>query len=224
VDETVTLPIDLLRFVDERIARATPGPVTQFGTVVSVASLDFAERDAMVVRDDAQVATPARVAAGVVALPGDRCIVTRVGTVWVLTEVFTRRWQSETGNRWTGVSGNTTSSSEQDVPGSPSFTFVKRFDDTQVRCDFAGTSFVTVAATTQVMFSLDFSGTHSVDVAEYYFNATSDHRTVAGIAFAPLIEAGVWTVTVQWRRMSGTGTVSQNSDDFVSAACREIEP
>lgn len=105
--------------------------------------------------------------------------------------------------------------------------FVKRFESTRVRVDAAVGSFVTTNPNTKPRFGFDFinmSGGASVrvDMMEQTINPVSTHTTIAGHALFSGIGAGTYDVQLLWLRVSGTGTLNINADDWVSFTVEEV--
>lgn len=105
--------------------------------------------------------------------------------------------------------------------------FVKRFTSTRVRVDAAVGSFITVNPATKPRFGLDFtnqSGGTSVrvDLMEQVINPVSTHTTIAAHQLYGNIGAGTYSVQLLWLRVSGTGTLNINSDDWVSFIVAEV--
>jgi len=67
---------------------------------------------------------------------------------------------------------------------------------------------------------------NSVDylVAHLYFNPTATHLPVSGVSIIGygVLAAGTYTVTPRWKRLSGTGTMTVDTNDMFMFTLKEI--
>lgn len=114
----------------------------------------------------------------------------------------------------------TTSSTYGTLAAVSSFSWTKRFTATRVEAFIAADWYVTAEA--QASFALLINGT-DYEVFQADLNATNVYFPSSGFAeiAGGLIPAGVHTVQVRWKRVSGSGTVT--SGKWLSARVREID-
>jgi len=126
---------------------------------------------------------------------------------------------------WNAASatGTTTSASNVNLPGNPQVTLQKEGTAAQTRLQvgMAVGSFSTVGGTA-VRFAVSATGVGDTDIRGFFHNAANTHADSAGVAFIAGVGAGTITVTGRWRRISGTGTLSVNADDWVSIWVKEV--
>lgn len=136
------------------------------------------------------------------------------GSAWLPLEA-----NSDTVNGASG-GGNTTSATYVDMPsGSALSGFTKLAAGTQLHIAMALTGFATVGSTVS-RFAVNISGT-DYDVTQLFFNNV-EHLPVSGFRKVPAgIAAGVYTIQGRWRRVSGTGTLTTNVDDWFSMTVEE---
>lgn len=214
---------DVVTLIDQRIA-AAQRTERAVGTVVTV---DSSLLRATVTFDGSALAVPVRVAGGVSVVAGDRVTLDRYGSDWVVTACFAVRWPACEGLNGASGSGTTTSGVWVRMPGDPEFAFVKRWADTRVEATVATSAYVAGSAATRMTAGVRFvpaAGGASTDahVVQYYFNATLDHRAFSGTQLVSGLAAGVYTVQLVWARVGGSGTLTQDTGDWLSAVCREV--
>lgn len=107
------------------------------------------------------------------------------------------------------------------------FDFLKRFNSTRVRVDLDVSCF-TSAVTTKAQFGIDFINTAATppsprrDLVAMLINTANEHTTLGCHVAFPGFSAALYTVQLLWLRVSGAGTLTINSDDWVSLLVTEI--
>lgn len=117
--------------------------------------------------------------------------------------------------------GTTTSSSYANMPATSSVNITKASASTRLRIEFAVTTFVTVASTI-VQFGVSVNGT-DYDISRLFFNPASTHESCpTGVVYISGLAASVWTVQARWKRISGTGTVTTDANDWITLDAQEV--
>lgn len=215
---------DMLRVIDERIA-SRRDRVTAVGTVASrsavstVTALD-------VTFDGSSLAVPVKQFGGVKARAGDRVGLVKFGSEWVVVGSFTAFIQEDVGLQAPATIGSTTSATYTATAGNESFQFVKAWDDTLVKLRVDVGAYLTTTTGTTMQLGLSFAelGT-TYDVALFVFNSLVVHGIVSGVhPGVSGIPAGNYTVGLRWKRPAGTGTLNQDTNDWVSIGASEVGP
>jgi hypothetical protein len=207
----------LIQAIDERVRRAVPRTSDQ-GTVQSVQGDAFR---AMVVMDGSSVAMPVKILGDVHCAVGDRVVLDRYGSDWVITGCFATRPLGYGSVNESAGSGNTSSGTMAALPSGSSFSFSKRWDWTPVRLSVL-TSCFSSAATTRVAFGIDIDGAVYL-LAKQWFQTSLTRSAVGGFRTVDTIPSGDYVATVMWRLDAGAGPVQQFvDDDWVSAEAIEI--
>jgi hypothetical protein len=119
------------------------------------------------------------------------------------------------------VSDTTTSISFVDLAGGITISnFVKMRSDTAIEVDMR-VSMTTTVANTRVGVAARIDGVDT-QVTALTINPINTHTFVTGKENVLGISAGVYTIQGRWRRAAGTGTLTRNSDDWVTMAAREV--
>lgn len=118
-------------------------------------------------------------------------------------------------------SSTTTSSSFADTATGSSVSFTKVDGASRIRVDFHATCYVT-AFSGVVEFAVRINGTDYA-VVKMNVQTTSVHKQLSGVAVISSIGAGTYTVQGRWRRVSGSGTVTVDANDWLSFAVAEIQ-
>lgn len=118
------------------------------------------------------------------------------------------------------AAGTTTSATFVDMPGPPAVTITKAYSDTRLLIALHATSFSTVLGTV-ARFGVSIAGTDS-DIAGLTHNLASTHLQVSGAGVFAAAGAGTVTVTGRWRRVSGTGVLTMDANDWVSITVQEV--
>ena len=211
-----------LEVIDDRIRRGLT-KTDEVGTVVSV---ETTRLRAMVVFDTASNATPVKVAGHVHPMVEDRVILNRYMADWYIMGVTNRIDGPNFGNyNGIGAAGTIASATPANLPGSPTFEFTKRWDNTPTLLFLSFSAYVTTSLGS-ITGHLSFAGTiyKIFDHEPAALNVRLDHahtRKIPDAASPTPIPAGVYTVNLMWSRQNGTGTVTGNDDDWVSAFALE---
>lgn len=120
-----------------------------------------------------------------------------------------------------GVVNSTTSATYANVTGITA-AFTKRSGASLLRIDLNASLFLTTNPNTRAEFAV-VVGLSTLTVAGMLINPVSTHTTISGGGFYAGIPAGTYNpVQLQWLRSSGTGTLSMNTDDWVSMMIAEV--
>lgn len=226
-----------LDLIDQRI-RSSMVKDFAAGTVTS-RSLTSTDNRCMVTLDGGTVAVPAKMLGDVYAFEGDRVVLQFYGTVeinkdgspemhgdWVVAGTFARRFTpSEAGAESSGGAGGTTvSSTFAPVPNFPGFTFTKQWDDTRIRTTAHIGSWASVATDSYAQFAIDFDGTFQQEICGTTHNTINEHRIASGLRWRSGLAAGTYTVSVLWKRLTGTATITLDSNDNISVMVTEVSP
>lgn len=119
------------------------------------------------------------------------------------------------------VGGNTTSATYVNMPGPVTITLPKSYVDTRVRVDVHVSLFSTVG-TTAARVAVGFNSLADGDVVNFFFNTANVHTQISGTAIFPFAFAGSLPLTLRWRRVLGTGTITQDTNDWISFTAQEV--
>jgi len=218
----------LLRTIELVVSQRTPKG-TDVGTVVSVQTTNMR---CMVIFDGATVATPVKVASSTHCQADDRVGLTRYGSDWYVTDILNRvGGPNGAGVSQAGQSGTTTSTTATNLPGNPSFTWSKRWDLTpMLLC--TSLSLYSTGVISAWGAALGFTGSGAVQTVYTVWTVEGGAlNTRLGYSFQRIIPDPVstsplpaddYTVNVMWFRAAGTGTLNQNTSDYVSASVLEL--
>lgn len=203
IDQRVRLHMARDRATGTCVARATTGPS---------ADVQF---------DGSTVAMPVKVLGSVFLTPGDRCVLDKYGSEWVVTGSFSALGFGETSQLGapSGTSGSLSSSTFVDLQEIPALLFTKAYDNTYVRMAMLGMCKAETSSAT-MYFGLRWTPMESNgytaadytmgyvqhDTAEVHRAGYASYRSIA-------IPAGNYTVQARWRRQSGTGTLKVDGAD-----------
>jgi hypothetical protein len=213
----MTYNADQIRLIDARIA-AYERVDKASGTLVS---RDTSGPGATVAFDGSQVAMPCRVSADVLTQPGDRVVLQKYGSDWVVVGSFGFPALGSTHEVEFATAGTTTSSSYSDMSVVVTPSFVKYYDATQVRLAMIGSCYST-ATSTSVRYGIRFNGVDYHMGYTAFSIANNRIPSVAGWQRVDGIPAGEYTLTARWRRNSGTGTLTTSTDDLICMEADEI--
>jgi hypothetical protein len=210
---------DQIRLIDERIALAR----RQDRATGTVVSRDTIGPGATVIFDGSTVAMPVRVAGGVGATDGDRVLLTRHGSDWIVTESFSAFSLGEANKALDNLgaaTGALTSATFVDLAEFGGLPFAKTYDLTFVRMQVQAQAFVTGAAA-KVFFALRFTPVaggigftpSDVPMGGININQLNTHVSYTTPRRNTGIPAGTYTVTLRWRRVSGTGQIFADTND-----------
>lgn len=111
------------------------------------------------------------------------------------------------------VNDSTTSATYVSLTDSSSVSIVKNRSDTQLSVDLRVSCFLTGATNSKPSFAVQVNST-DYEIVASLINPVSTHEFMAGLRLISGIPAGTYTVQARWLRVSGTGTLNRNSDDW----------
>ncbi len=122
--------------------------------------------------------------------------------------------------------GDSTASASFSELGNAQQTFVKRFQNTRLRVDFAASCFTT-AVNTAVEFGLQLlinsSGGGLVSTGPaMLINNANEHLMMTNFSFLSGVSAGTYSIRPLWRRTSGAGTLTTDANDWLTYAVQEV--
>jgi hypothetical protein len=223
---------ELINLIDQRI-RAATSRERYSGTIVSRATTGNA---AMVVFDGSTVAMPVKVAGGVFARAGDRCMLTLYGSDWVVTNSWAAVALGEATNSVliSGPSGTLTSATFVDINEFDPMLFTKAYDQTYVRLGLQAACFCNVSGGTSVRWGVrvtpvDTSSAFSAQdfaCGYIYFNQTGVHLQSSGFTrVVSLAEGGMpagdYMLSLRWLRWGGAGNLQFDSGDVFTLEADE---
>jgi hypothetical protein len=213
----------MIAVIDQRI-KANQRQLSAWGTVAQIDG----DSDAQVVLDSTEIAIPAKMSGSVWCYEGDRVGLLLIEKHWTIVATTVRRWPATAGaSNFQTAGGTTTSSSYGDTPIVTADTFVKRWDGSTVLAWLTGGAAAN-AVPTQVEWALEFvspdTGTFVYPMAYFNFNVANVHAQTADVEPLASLPASTYTVTAQWRRVSGTGTLTSDQNDVVAFAVMEAAP
>lgn len=215
---------DTIELVDQRI-RLAQRKTSANGTIVT---RDTTGPGCTVMHDGATVPTPAKCLGSVFANVGDRCVLDLYGSDWLVTGSFSALAFGEGNRALDGLPSAATpitSASFLDLPEFGSFSFNKAYDNTFVRVGLTASCFSSVA-TTRVVWAVrvvqtvgaSAFGPTDWNMGGFMINTVNVHTSFTkfkrflGLADGG-IPAGTYTISLRWRRSSGTGTLSADTND-----------
>lgn len=212
---------DLIRLIDQRIQSAQQKTEAR-GTCVS---RDTTGPGADVLFDGSTVAMPVKVLGGVFLQPGNRCVLDKYGSDWVVTGSWSALGLGEASQVGTGPVGGTgglTSGTFVDLTELAVKRFDKVYDATYVRMG-VGAACVSSASSTAVRFALRFTpldpggGYTATDynATFIYFNVTGTHLSAYSASRITGMPAGSYNVQLRWRRSSGAGSLTADQNDVL---------
>jgi hypothetical protein len=222
------LDTDMVALIDQRIRAAGERTKAQ-GTCVT---RDTTGPGGTVLFDGSTVAMPVKVLGNVFVQPGDRCVLDKYQTTWVVTGSFSAFGLGEASKVGNGPSTPTsalTSSTYVDLNEIGPLTFDKVYDNTMVQMTLS----ITMRSTTsgQVFSSrlglrftpLEGQNYTATDLVMNFirFEDTSQRLGNTYTARVTDIPAGAYSVQVRWRRVSSTGTGVVDSGDVYSIMLNE---
>lgn len=122
------------------------------------------------------------------------------------------------------ISGTATSTTWQTITNWASQSVWKLHSDTIFVASLHVTCWINGSVPTTAGFGLSINGVDNL-VARGRFITASSHRQVTGLA-VPIhdVPAGQYTVNARMCRLSGSGTVTIDSNDYGSWSLREVYP
>jgi len=117
--------------------------------------------------------------------------------------------------------GNTTSVTYVDLPGSPSVNFTKRYSaaSTSIEVELAIGSYASAAG-----IGLDFGVLiNGVDttVTHFFHNPGNEHQMAVGAEDITGLADGTYTIKPRWRSSAG-GQINQDNNDWISLRAHEV--
>jgi hypothetical protein len=212
----------LLDTIDARVAKALAGmPDLHPATMTA---RDTSGSGGQVTFFGSGLSVAVKVPATVHAFPGDAVGVARFGpSDWIVVYSFGRWGESVSSVRVDLATGSRGVNSFADMPGSPSFTFRKRYDATRVHVTLATGMFANAAAESDFSAQFDDGAGTVADHQLFTVHLSSAaHQYGAGGDILSGLPAALYTVTARWR--TNTGTMSCNSADSLFMTAREIGP
>lgn len=159
---------------------------------------------------------------------GDRVFLLPVGTTYLIAgavDAGAGNFLSRSGIphsvnlNGANAGATTTSATYVDMTG-VLVTITKKRADTVLRISGCFDSYVTVAST-ETRFGVRVNAV-DYDLKNLFFNPASQHLPSGGAEIIiPGLAAGSYTVQGRWRRVSGTGTLTRNGNDWYSLTAIE---
>jgi hypothetical protein len=214
-----------LELIDQRV-KAGLRTVTKMGTVQARDTLGA--RTMVALDGSSGVAQPVKCFSNVIVQEGDRVGLVKFESDWVIVGNYTLRTLGSAN--WTQEftsGGTTTSATYVDQPTSPTANLVKARDTTQLRVRIAMSLYVT-AQPTVVRAGIRLTNTEAAvdfdqDVIRMCLNAANSHQGYAGtITTSASLPGGNYSATARWLRVSGSGTVTVDSNDQISIEVEEV--
>lgn len=224
----MSIDADMITLIDQRI-RAQQQMTRAIGSCVN---RDTTGPGAQVLFDGSTVAMPVKVLGHVFLAPGNRCVLDRYGSDWVVTGSWSALGLGE-ARRVTlasGTSGAMTSASFIDLTEFGTFTFTKIYDNTMIRCGMEVGGFCTGSGSTGARYGLRLAPTDagsSYTATDYncttlYWNSTNVHLQNYSTLAVLSVPAGTYTVTMRWRRNAGSGSIFVDTADQLGIELDEM--
>lgn len=119
------------------------------------------------------------------------------------------------------TAGSTASATYVDMTAPNSFTLVKLNGNTAVKVELHMTCYSSIANTT-IRFGVQINGV-DYDICQLLFNTANQHSQVSGVRRITGIPAGTYAVKGRIRVVSGTGTITITTDDWLSLYGEEVQ-
>ncbi len=217
----MALDAEMIRLIDQRI-RAERQAVRAVGTCVDRATTG---PGANVIFDGSTVAMPVKVPGNVFLQPGNRCLLDKYGSDWVVTESWSGFGLGEaSANRFgTTTTGPVSSASFVDYTDFEVIRFDKAYDNTYVRIGLQASCFSSTAGA-GVRFGVRLTAVESgtgytstdYPLTWIYCGQTNVH-VPNYFAYRPTgIPAGSYNVQMRWRRANGATGCQTDSNDQIS--------
>lgn len=206
-----------VKVAEETAAKTTPaGPRAGTVTAVSAATLTAD----VLIQDGSGLSVPCLVASNVHCIANDRVIVEEVGPELVVTQVLgALRGLGANGIGQACGTGNAPNGSWGNIPGTPQFTFVKRWNATKVRW-MVSVGCYTSALGLTIQSGITYNaGSTTVKTGHYTFannggDPALDAHNHGHVAWETGLAAGTYTVTGRWR--ADGLTISTDPDWWVT--------
>lgn len=218
-DRPVSYDDELIRIIDERMSLYKMKTVSQ-GTCIT---RDTEGPGATVTFDGATSPVSVKVMGDCFCQPDDRVVAGKYGSDWLIIGSFSSTAFGEANRALDNLSvatGALTSSTFVDLTEFGTVQFDKTFDNTFVRMGLQAQAFVT-GATAKPFWALRFTpiaGGIGYTPADIPFgginiNQLSTHTSYTTFRRVTNIPAGSYTVSMRWRRVSGSGSVFADTND-----------
>jgi hypothetical protein len=220
---------DTMRLIDQRI-RAAQLKDRGWGTC---SQRDTVGPGAQVVFDGSTVAMPVKVLGHVLMQAGDRCVLDRYGSDWIVVGSFSQLGLGAAEKFAFGPSPNetTTSGTFVDLVAMTPFQFDKVYDFTNIRIMTETAAYASTVPTSARwglrLTPLDAGSSYTpVDLNMSYVSWTvaNNHATGYGGQLLTGVPAGSYSCQVRWRRANGTGTVTVDTNDLYMIELEEKLP
>lgn len=182
--------------------------------------------------DPGGTAQPVKCFESVLVDVGDRVGLIKYESEWIVTGNYSRR---ELGGalyceQFAG-SATTTSATFVDMPGSPTAEVTMKYrDDSLLRVQADVSLYATVVSTVVEIAAYVASADGTVGYDEVLFrraiNEANSHRDMGGGSETAVGYVGGqgYSVTLRWRRVSGTGTLTSDTNDSAMLRVDEVMP
>jgi hypothetical protein len=213
----------LLALIDSRVAAGQSVDI-RMGTVVQRDS----DSSRVLVAFDGSTGTPQPVKCfeNVLCVESDRVGLIKVQSDWVIVGNYTLYTLADVNEEFAWPSASTsTSATYTDMPNSPTATLFKMRDTTFLRISVALSMYATVAATVTEIGVNITSGAVAYDltVIHHVLSTANAHTSISRTVTTPTADpSDDFTVTARWLRVSGTGTLTVDSNDRISISVREV--
>lgn len=174
-------------------------------------------------------AVPVGVAGSYIPAIGDTVAVLRQGGTYLALGANAPGVDAtNTVNGFNGIpTGDTTTSAAYTNFDTVSFMFTKRFNSTAVRIDYVVSCYTVGAVDTKPQFGIDFVdqttlAVYRYDIFSMLINPISTHTPMSAVAKITGLPAGVYEAQAIWLRASGAGTLTVDSNDWVSLMASEV--
>lgn len=127
---------------------------------------------------------------------------------------------NENGVGAPGVVDSTSSAAYANLLGVSSFPFTKQDANSRLKVTIHAGAFVSIATTRPTYGVL--LGATDYDVVSQTINPINTHTNISGVSYLTGVPAGGYTVQGRWKRVSGTGLVQRNTEDWLSISVKEL--
>lgn len=224
---------ELLGMVEETVRRMLPslrGQDTALGTLVYRDPTGLAGR---AVFDGSEIAVAVKVSGALDTRDGDRVALIRTGGYWTAVAALTMGGMGE-ANRRGAPTGTATKDTVaySDLTVIQSVPFAKLHTTTAVRVAATLSAYSTVA-TTHMRLGVVVTGnayvdgstqtSGDVDLTNFIFNTANQHVPgIGGAARIINLPPGDYSAQIRWRRPSGTGVLTVDTNDWFTFEVDEI--
>lgn len=131
-------------------------------------------------------------------------------------------WSTGVSEAGPASANTTTSSTYVSLTGTSSATITKsQGTATQLRIDLSVSSWCN-GTLTLVRFGVLVNGV-DYDVTQIKHADSGKHAFATGTAYISGLAAGSYTIQARWRRVTGTGTLTRDIEDWLSLAVTEVD-